>query len=55
MIFRAFAALIAAAMLISFLAPVVFKLVEIPLFVIAGIGITMMAVELWESYRDRQD
>jgi len=49
MIFRAIVAVIAAAMLIAFLSPVVFKLNLLPLFVVVGIGVAMMLWEQWEA------
>jgi 4-hydroxybenzoate polyprenyltransferase len=52
MVFRIVVALVAAAMLITFLWPVVFKLQLLPLFVVAGIGVVMMLWEQWETIRD---
>ena len=55
MILKACAGIIAAIMVVGFLSPVVFKLAEIPLYVVVAIGIVMMAVELWESFREHND
>lgn len=52
MLFRIVVALIAAAMLIAFLSPVVFKLQLLPLYAVTGIGIAMMLWEQWETIRD---
>lgn len=52
MVFRIIVALLAAAMLIAFLSPVVFKLQLLPLYVVVGIGVAMMLWEQWETVRD---
>ena len=52
MLFRIFSVMLAAAMLITFLAPPVIKLREISLGVVIGIGLAMMAYDLWETLRE---
>ena len=52
MVFRIVVALVAAAMLIAFLSPVIFKLQLLPLYAVAGIGVAMMLWEQWETIRD---
>ena len=53
MFFRIVTALVAAALLIAFLSPVVFKLKLLPLFVVTGLGVAMMLWEQWETVRGR--
>jgi len=47
------AGIVAAGLLIAFIGPVVVKLKEISLIVVAGIGIGMMLVDLWQSLRSK--
>lgn len=51
MAFKIFASVVAAALLIVFIAPVVVKLKEMSLIVVALIGLTMMVVDLWQSLK----
>jgi hypothetical protein len=50
---KIFAALVAVVLMIAFLVPVVLKLKEIALGVVIAIGIAMMLVDLWQSFRER--
>jgi hypothetical protein len=45
------AGVIAVALLLSYLTPVVFKLKQVALGVIILIGIVMMLVDLWQSLK----
>jgi hypothetical protein len=53
--FKIFASVVAAALLIVFIAPVVIKLKEVSLTIVAGIGLTMMIVDIVQSLRSGQD
>lgn len=55
MIFKVVAGIVAAALLIVFIGPVVVKLKEVALTVVALIGVTMMLVDLWQSIRSKDD
>lgn len=50
--FKIICGLIAASLVIVFVAPVVIKLKEMELFIVAGIGIVLMLFDLWQSLRD---
>jgi hypothetical protein len=47
------AAVVSVVLLIGYLAPVVFKLKETALAVVIAVGIAMMLVDLWQSFRER--
>lgn len=49
------AAVIAVALMLSFLSPVVLKLKDVALGVIILIGIGMMLVDLWHSLQSEED
>lgn len=55
MIFKILAGIVAAALLIVFIGPVVIKLKETALTVVALIGVTMMLVDLWQSLKSKDD
>lgn len=46
-------AVIAVALLLAYLGPIVFKLKEVSLGVVALIGVGMMLVDLWQSLQKR--
>jgi hypothetical protein len=50
---KIFAAIVAVVLLIAYLVPVVLKLKEMALTVTILIGIAMMLVDLWQSFRER--
>lgn len=50
---KIFAALVAVVLMIGFLAPVVLKLKEVALGVVIVVGIAMMLVDLWQSFREK--
>ena len=52
---KIFAGIVAIALMIAFLSPVVFKLKDIPLGVIILIGLAMMLIDLWQSLRSTDD
>lgn len=53
--FKIFAGVIAATLLIAFLAPPVLKLKDVALSAVILIGIVMMLVDLWQSLRSGDD
>lgn len=48
-------ALVAAALMLAFLLPLVFKLKELELGVVVAIGLAMMLVDAWQSLRTRDE
>lgn len=50
---KIFAAVIAVVLMLGYLTPVVLKLKEVALAVVIVIGIAMMLVDLWQSFRER--
>lgn len=55
MAFKILAGIIAAALLIAFLAPPVFKLQDLALGGVILIGVAMMLVDLWQSLQSKDD
>ncbi|MDH4191467.1 MAG: hypothetical protein OEW21_14855 [Betaproteobacteria bacterium] len=55
MAFRIFSAIVAALLVIGFIWPVLIKLKEVALFVVAAIGIAMMLWESWETVREKDE
>jgi hypothetical protein len=55
MFFRVFSVVVAAVMLMMFLAPPVLKLRELSLSVVIAIGLVMMAYDLWETLTEQKD
>jgi hypothetical protein len=53
--FKIFASVVAAALLIAFIAPVVIKLKVMSLTVVALIGLTMMVVDIVQSLKSGRD
>jgi hypothetical protein len=49
MLFRIAAGIFAAALLLVYIAPVVLRLQDPALWIVAGIGSAMMLVDLWQS------
>ena len=49
------AGLVGAALLLIYVGPVVVKLKDIPLTVVAALGVGMMLVDLWQSLRSKDD
>jgi hypothetical protein len=52
---KIFAAVVAVALMITYLAPVVLRLREVALTVIVLIGLVMMLVDLWQSLQSKED
>jgi hypothetical protein len=55
MILKIFAGIVAAALLIIFVGPVVVKLKDAAFTVVVLIGLTMMLVDLWQSLKSKDD
>jgi hypothetical protein len=55
MVYRMCVGLIAAALLIGFIAPYVLKLQTAALTVVAGLGVAMMLIDLWQTLRGGND
>ncbi|MDH4174131.1 MAG: hypothetical protein OEV97_10355 [Betaproteobacteria bacterium] len=55
MIFKILAGIVAAALLIVFVGPVVVKLKDVALSVVVLIGLTMMLVDIWQSLKSKDD
>ena len=55
MVFRIIASIVAAALLIAFISPVVVKIKSIALVVVVLIGLTMMLVDIWQSLKSKDD
>ncbi|MGA0024611.1 MAG: hypothetical protein ACO3F9_08190 [Burkholderiales bacterium] len=53
--FKIFSGIVAASLLILFVAPVVLKLKELSLAAVALIGVTMMLFDLWQAIRSGED
>jgi hypothetical protein len=53
--YKIIAGIVAAALLLIYMAPVVLKLKDTALWIIAGIGTVMMLVDLWQSLRSKDD
>lgn len=50
---KIFAAVVAVVLVLGYLTPVVLKLKEAALAVVIAVGIAMMLVDLWQSFRER--
>ncbi len=48
---KAFAAVVAVALMLSYLLPLAIKLKEVSLGVVILLGLTMMLVDLWQSMK----
>lgn len=55
MAFKIVAGIIAAALLLIYMAPVVLRLQDKALWVVVMIGVTMMLVDLWQSLQTKDD
>ena len=53
--FKLVAGIVAAALLIVFVGPVVIKLKDVALSVVVLIGLTMMLVDVWQSLKSKDD
>lgn len=55
MIYKALAGVLAAALLLAYMAPVVWRLQDAALWAVALIGAVMMLVDLWQSLQSKDD
>lgn len=55
MAFKIVTSIVAAALLILFVAPVVVKLKDVALSVVVLIGLVLMIADLWPSLRSKDD
>ena len=55
MIYRIIAGVVAAALVLIYMAPVVLRLQEVALWAVTVIGAGMMLVDLWQSLFSRDD
>lgn len=55
MIFKVISGIVAAALLLVYLGPVVIRLKDTALWIIALAGVSMMLVDLWQSLRAKDD
>ncbi len=55
MIYKVVAGVLAAALVIAYMAPVVWRLQDGALWVVAGIGVGMMLLDLWQSLQAKDD
>jgi tetrahydromethanopterin S-methyltransferase subunit D len=53
--FKIAAGIVAAALLIIFISPVVIKLKDVALGAVVLIGLTMMIIDLWQSFKSKDD
>ena len=49
------AGIVGAGLLLAYVGPVVLKLKDIPLLIVAGLGIGMMLIDFWQSLRAKDD
>lgn len=55
MAFKVLASIVAAALLIIFIGPVVVKLKDVALSVVVLIGVSMMVTDIWHALRSKDD
>jgi hypothetical protein len=53
--FKIFASIVATALFLAYLGPIVFKLRDPALTIVVLIGIVMMLVDLWQSLQSKGD
>jgi len=55
MALKIFAGIVGVVLLLVYIAPVVLKLKDVPLAVVALLGVGMMLVDLWQSLKSKED
>lgn len=55
MVFRILAGVLAAVLVVAYLGPVVVKLRDPALTIVALIGVILMLIDLWQSLRSKND
>lgn len=53
--YKIVAGILAAALMLIYMAPVVWRLQDIALWIVTGIGAVMMLVDLWQSLQSKDD
>lgn len=53
--YKIVAGIVAAALLLAYMAPVVWRLQDVALWIVAGIGAAMMLLDLWQSLQSKDD
>jgi hypothetical protein len=53
--YKIVAGVVAAVLVLAYMAPVVWRLQDTALWVVAGIGAAMMLVDLWQSLKSKDD
>ena len=53
--YKIIAGIVAAVLFLAYMAPVVWRLQDMALWVTAGIGSVMMLVDLWQSLQSKED
>lgn len=53
--YKILAGIVAAVLLLGYMAPVVWRLQDTALWVTAGIGAVMMLIDLWQSLKSKED
>lgn len=55
MAYKIIAGILAASLLLVYMAPVVLRLQDMALWAVVGIGVVMMLVDLWQSLQSKDD
>ena len=55
MMIKIFAAFVAVALLLAYLGPMVFKMKDVALTCVVVLGIVVMLVDLWYTFRKAED
>lgn len=55
MSFRIIAALVAVSLLLGFLLPYVVKMQDVALGIVALVGVAMMARDLWDTFKEKDE
>jgi hypothetical protein len=55
MAYRIFASIVAAALLILFISPVVVKLKDVALSCVVLIGLSLMIADIWQTLKEKGD
>ena len=55
MAFKMISAIVAVGLLLAFLLPVAVKMKEVPLGIVILTGLVLMAWDLWESFREKDE
>jgi hypothetical protein len=55
MTFRIVAGIVAAALVVLFIAPVVVKLKDVALSFVVLVGVSMMIIDIWQSLKSKDD